>query len=121
MRRVIAFIILLIHINTSMFIPVIDEVDMFDAQGNQVGDINTLVEFVDQVVLGHKPKLHPDSDDDSAHFFNIIKIQSFVINPIVIYEGRPMPVAYKETIYPAVREEKIFPMSYDVIAPPPKC
>jgi hypothetical protein len=35
MKRFLAFILLLSHINTSMLLPQVPEVDVYDANGNQ--------------------------------------------------------------------------------------
>ncbi|MBS1584758.1 MAG: hypothetical protein JSS82_04365 [Bacteroidetes bacterium] len=120
MRRLVALVILLIHINTSMFIPVMDEVDIYDVHGNQVNDINTVVDYVDQVIMKHKPKPHPDSDDDQAHFFNIIKAQQFIINPFIIIHRRPEFIAESKPGYTGFREKNFSSITYDVTAPPPK-
>ena len=121
MRRFIAFIILLIHVNTSMFIPVMDEVDIYDVHGNQVGDINTVVEYIDQVVLGHKPKPHPDSDDDQAHFFNLMKLPQFIANPVITFcAARPTFITAVKPAYKIFREERFSSVIHDVLAPPPK-
>lgn len=121
MRRAVAFIVLLVHINTSMFIPVADEVDIFDAQGNQVCDINTMVQYVDQIVLGHTRTSHSDSDDDQAHFFNLIKFQRFFANQFEIVSSKKIVFAWNDKpIYSLFKDKKLMSLEQDVIIPPPK-
>jgi hypothetical protein len=41
MKKLLAFILLLSHMNTSMFLPQVPEDDIYDGNGNQVDDINS--------------------------------------------------------------------------------
>jgi len=55
--KIIAFIVLVSHINFSMFIAQIDEVDVFDKNGQQREDVNSLIEYLantdrEQMVTG---------------------------------------------------------------------
>lgn len=56
--------------NTAMVSPAVDEVDLFDHYGRQLDDINSLVEYIDQIVLGNHDDTPEDEDDDKASFFN---------------------------------------------------
>jgi hypothetical protein len=77
MRRIFGFILLLGHINFSMFMPQVNEVDGIDAIGIQKDDINSLLEYVDQVVF-ENPDLTPeDEDDDNGQNFHLIGIEYF--------------------------------------------
>lgn len=99
-----------------------DEVDMYDQDGNQVNDINTLVQFVDQAILGHERKAHSDSDDDQAHFFSMLKVQQFVINPVICFNSRKQefePAAVK-LMYGLFNDRALQSIAHDVLAPPPK-
>ena len=49
-----------------MFIPQVNEADIFTTAGTESDDINSLVEYIDQVVLGHTDAHPEDEDDDSA-------------------------------------------------------
>ncbi len=104
-----------------MFIPVMDEIDIFDAHGNQICDINTLTEFIDQIVMGHKPASHPDEDDDQAHFFNVIKFQGFFINQVVIVSTKKDLFAWAEKpVYTTYKDKKLLSLEQDILIPPPK-
>ena len=73
MKKIVAFILLLCHMNTSMFLPQMDEEDVYIASGQQVDDINSVVEYVDQVMLGHKDDTPEDEDDDSGQNFLLVE------------------------------------------------
>src|SRR3954466_4082174 len=82
LRKILAFILLFAHLNTSMFIPQMDEeVDVYDSAGNQVDDINTLIEYIDQDVLGHNDNSPEDEDDDPARPLHVIKIVDYSFHP----------------------------------------
>ena len=83
LRKILATILLLNHLNTSMFIPQMAEVDTYDSFGTQVDDINTLVEYIDQQVLGHYDSTPEDEDDDSGQPYHIIKMVDYVWHPYV--------------------------------------
>ena len=77
MLRIFGFILLLGHMNFSMFMPQVNEVDGIDASGIQKDDINSLLEYVDQVVF-ENPDLTPeDEDDDSGQNFHLIGIEYY--------------------------------------------
>lgn len=55
-----------------MFFPMVDEDDQYDeVTGLQKDDINSLAEYIYQVILGHKDTTPEDEDDDQAHFYHI--------------------------------------------------
>ena len=119
MKRVIGLLLLLIHINTSMFIPVIDEQDMYDEHGHQVNDITTLTQFISQEILGHKNTVDKDQDDDQAHFFNIkVHEYTFNITPVEIVNEGIHPQSSTRYNTPT-DDNSLSSVNYDVIAPPP--
>ena len=115
--KLIAFIVLLSHINFSMFIAQIDEVDVFDKNGQQREDVNSLVEYLASTFhIKHKPI--KDSDDDNARYFHVVKLPSCII---------PLPILAKEDnfglsdkSFPLYIEKKLIRVSLDIQGPPPK-
>src|SRR5438270_1452483 len=73
MKNWFAFILLMLHINCSMFIAQVDEVDVFDKCGKQVEDINSLVQYFANVLHVHRKSVK-DGDDDNARYFHLEKI-----------------------------------------------
>jgi hypothetical protein len=115
--KLIAFIVLVSHINFSMFIAQIDEVDVFDKSGAQREDVNSLVEYLANTFhIKHKPL--KDSDDDNARYFHVVKLPNCII---------PQPIAAKEDnfnfsdkSFPLYIEKKFTSFSLDIQGPPPK-
>lgn len=122
MTRAFSYILLFLHIATTMFIPVADEKDIYDARGRQINDINTLFEFVDHVVLGHTAINATDEDDDQPHFFTGSNSVSFYIT-----NQQQVPVSHQEpstndlaVAYPLVAVQKPLAIAYEILTPPPE-
>jgi hypothetical protein len=49
-------------------VPQVDECNVYTPRGELHNDINSLVDFVDQLVLDFKTDSQSDEDDDFAHF-----------------------------------------------------
>lgn len=121
MLKTIAYIFLFIHISTTMFIPVVDEKDVYDARGRQINDINTIFEFVDQVVMGNTHATAVDEDDDQPHFFTGSYGVSYYISVteqrIAINEPTTKELA---VAYPLLPVQKISAVAFDIVTPPPE-
>ena len=117
MRKILAFILLISHMNTSMLLPEVPEDDIYDANGNQVDDINSVVEYV-MVKMGLDNHAD-DEDDDSGQNLHIVTGFQYTFEPFfteIIKE-------YSETktnLFGEYSESKIPFISYDIIVPPPK-
>jgi len=104
--------------NTSMFLPQTDEQDQYDANGNQIDDINSVVEYI-EVALGYDH--HPDDeDDDSGQHFVLVKATdsfyeqySFIIDKKVLFSS-------DKKKFPDYIESKLLTPSFDILTPPPK-
>lgn len=119
MKRLLGILLLLIHINTSMFIPVMDEQDIYDEHGHQVSDINTLTQFISQEILGHSRVIDHDQDDDQAHFFNI-KVHQYtfhIFQPVI--SNTPVYSTKTCSYSPPTDDQRMSSVTYDVAAPPP--
>lgn len=103
--------------NTSMFLPQVPETDIYDANGNQVDDINSVVEFV-MVKLGLDHRAD-DEDDDSGQNFHIVKIVEYCFRP-EFTTLKKAGVFLKKANFPEYQQNKITRISFDVIIPPPK-
>ncbi len=117
MKKLLAFILLLSHMNTSMFLPQVPEDDVYDANGNQVDDINSVVEYV-MVKLGLDHHAD-DEDDDSGQNFHLVKNAEFF--PPVFSEIKTNDFFTTEpAVFGEYKENKIPMISFDIIIPPPK-
>jgi hypothetical protein len=122
MVKTFAYILLFLHINTTMFIPVVDEKDVYDARGRQIDDINTMFEFVDQVILGHTDVTAEDEDDDQAHYFTgSFGVSYYISTPQQVTVCRNEPnTSQLAAAYPLLQEPKTSSVAYDILTPPPE-
>jgi hypothetical protein len=121
LRKILAIILLLNHLNTSMFIPQMAEVDTYDRFGNQVDDVNTLVEYIDQEIMGHHDSTPEDEDDDSGQPYHIIKIADYSWHPYVVTIQTKVTTSDKPAkIFTGYIEHKLTPGFPDILLPPPR-
>jgi hypothetical protein len=104
-----------------MFIPVVDEKDVYDARGRQINDINTFIEYVDQVILGNTDLTPEDEDDDQPHYFTGSFAVSYYISAqeqtVCINEPTTKELA---VAYPLMPVQKTSSVAYDILTPPPE-
>lgn len=117
--KVLVAILLLLHVNFSMFIAQVDEIDVYDASGHQVEDVNSLIDFLR--VTFHKEKTHhnkKDSDDDNARYFHIVKLDRLFYQPFfeVLKTGDTTGLHN----YPQLAESKPSAVFSETQSPPPK-
>lgn len=118
MKKFLAAILLLCHINGSMLLPQIAEQDCIKATGQPVDDINSVAEYIG-VTLGydHTPD---DEDDDNGQNFHIVKVEDYC------YEQPHMLIPHE---YMCNEDSKLHSTQYtepylqavvtDIITPPP--
>lgn len=102
-----------------MFIPVIDERDQFDIHGRQVGDVNSAVDFINQVVLGNEDTSGRDLDDDQAHFFNIHILKYCIVEQMISVPATETDDSAVNK-FPVNSEDNYLLLAYDIISPPPE-
>ncbi len=117
MRKVLAFILLISHMNTSMFLPQVPEVDVYDSSGNQLDDINSIFEYVMvKIGLDHHAD---DEDDDSGQ--NLLAVTGFQFTPQPFLGHVVKQYAEINTnLFSEYHQQKIPSIAYDIIVPPPK-
>ena len=118
-KKPLAFIFLLLHINFSMFIPQMEETDSFDANGMPTDDINSLVEYIDQVMLNNIDDTPEDEDDDYARNYSPVQNGFYYTSNASEIIPSDFPDVAK-VYFPEFPEVEIPSISFDVIAPPPK-
>lgn len=118
MKKLSAFILLLLHINFSFLIPQTQEIDSYNIKEKQTDDINSLVEYVDQVILDNPDDTPEDEDDDSARNYSRAQID-FYCN--CSFEILSYSFSEKANIsFPGNMSTKILSACVDIVAPPPK-
>lgn len=120
LKHLIAAILLISHINFSMFIAQVDEVDTYDTNGNRINDINSLTEYINDIVLHHRNTPRSDEDDNNARYFHLIKLTGYFFSqPVTVSGSKPADVKSKTT-FPYINTQKLLSVFYDVVTPPPK-
>ncbi len=113
------FILLLVHLNFSI-IPQFDEVDKVSKTGAKVDDINTVTEFVDQVLLGNHDSTPEDEDNDQARHLQTVKTVTYYcfqeVTTIKLPEIRLTDLATRYK----TQEEKLNCIFFEIPSPPPK-
>ena len=102
-----------------MFIAQIDEKDVYDRNFQQVQDINSLTEYLQQVFSHHKDhKPTKDSDDDNARYFHVLKPHFFLLQPVTIIKKEAATPSYLDL--PPADDAVLASGFYDIQSPPPK-
>ena len=119
-QKPLAFLLLISHINFFMFIAQVDEVDVYDAHGCRINDINSLAEYVNDIILHHSNRPRPDEDDDNARYFHFVKLDGYSFGHQVVISGSiPAEIKGKKTpLYNS--NQKLLSVFYDVVTPPPR-
>ena len=120
MKSILAFLILLSHLNFTMFIPGLPETDIVSGQGWPEDDINTLYEYFDQVVFGYHDDTPEDEDDDQGQNFQLSQIDQYpfsrppfsIKNPPSVMQAKNRYSSYVSNALPAVY--------YEIPSPPPE-
>jgi hypothetical protein len=118
MKRFLAFIVLLSHMNTSMLMPQAPEQDVYDANGNQVDDINSVVELI-MVKLG-LDQTPDDEDSDNGQNFHLVNMVDYYYEPVYTLVKNNTLSEKENKAFGYFADSKIQQISYDLIIPPPK-
>ena len=120
MKKLLAFILLISHINFSMFIAQVDETDAYDKNGQQIDDINSLAEYISALITKDHHSSKKDEDDDNARYFHIEKQDTYCFNQMVVSIKRPAFNLGKKTCYPPYIQHRITPVFSEIQSPPPE-
>jgi hypothetical protein len=118
MKRFLSFVILLCHINASMFLPQVAEEDVYDTHGRQVDDVNTVIEYV-QVALGYDHHAD-DEDDDNGQNFHLVKSFEYKFQQAVAITLTRNFCALKPTVFVQSNATSFPTTISDVSTPPPE-
>jgi len=102
--------------NTSMFLPQTPEQDVYDANGNQLDDITSIVELV-RVKLGYDHHADDENDDSGQNFH--VPHSEYTFEQF-LEEIKHEFVLKESDHFSEHHEQKIPSISYDIIVPPPK-
>jgi hypothetical protein len=117
MKKLLAFLLLISHMNTSMLLPQVPEVDLVDASGNHVDDINSVVEYF-AVILGYDHTAD-DEDDDNGQNFHLVKTGDCNFEHSFSSVNQDKLWKTITTNFSNFRSTIIETISFDIITPPP--
>jgi hypothetical protein len=121
LKKLIVILVMFVHVNGSMFLPQTAEKDIYNGNGQQERDVNTLIEFLSASLGIHQNNNPVDDDDDQGQTFHLVKLVDYhlALDPIYL---RPQELPSTDCIHYAVHPvEKIPAVCTEIVAPPPKC
>lgn len=102
-----------------MFLPQVAERDSFDANGKQHDDINSVTEYIDQILLCNTDDTPEDEDNDNGQNFQLVKVSdSFFQQISFLVEQEYIPAASHS--FPTHTVSKLASISFEIITPPPE-
>lgn len=121
MKRVVVFILIILHLNAAL-IPQLNEVDSVDAStGQQLEDINSVIEWV-RAALGYDT-IADDEDDDSGDngqiCSNYISIPHQTVNYADLFAVNAPPLTNKGK-FADLYQIKLQLIHFEIVAPPPE-
>jgi hypothetical protein len=117
MKRIVAFFLLLCHMNNSMFLPQVEEVDVYDKNGVELDDINSVIELV-RVEMGYDTT-PDDEDSDNGQNFHLVKSVEYNFQQAVIVLERDDFAVVVEHEFDDYRIPALQSPNYDILTPPP--
>jgi hypothetical protein len=106
------------HINTSLFTPVVDEQDNFNCYSRQVDDINSVIEYINEVILGNLDDTPEDEDDDQAHYYQVLKFDYYFKSQHEGFNALTFSILTNTPFFP-LKERFVPHFLPEVISPPP--
>lgn len=116
MKGYIAFILLLLHVNSSMLLPQAPMQDVFDANGNQADDISSILELI-RVDLGFDHH-SDDENNDNGQNFHITHCE-YTIKSIQ-QDSNHQPIKEETNHFVDHLVQNFSLIFYDILVPPPK-
>lgn len=117
MKRIIAFFLILCHMNNSMFLPQSDEIDVYDKNGQEMDDINSVIELV-RVELGLDTTAD-DEDSDNGQNFHLVKSVEYNFQQTVIVIEREAFTETQEHEFSEYRTPALRSPYHEILTPPP--
>ncbi|MGZ3837123.1 MAG: hypothetical protein ACXVMS_10920 [Flavisolibacter sp.] len=101
-----------------MFIPQVDETDVYDASGRQIEDVNSLVDFIHVSLHPRKNHHKPDTDDDNARYFHAAKLGHYFYQPFFAVIDKDENNGLDQ--YPPLHVSRPGSVFAEIQSPPPK-
>lgn len=105
--------------NGSMLLPQVAEEDVFVANGVEIDDINSVTEYIDQVILGNEDDTPEDEDNDNGQQFHLTKQIDIKYTQVVTEIESPVAVELKKINYAEFINNTIVSPFFEIPVPPP--
>ncbi|HVT83804.1 MAG TPA: hypothetical protein VHD35_01310 [Chitinophagaceae bacterium] len=116
--KIVTCLVLISHINFSMFIAQVNEIDTYDKSGQQQEDINSLAQYLEVIChVKHKPL--QDSDDDNARYFQAINMVFYEAHQYKMKEPNNNRYLNRKE-YSFFKLRKYCPPFREISSPPPR-
>jgi hypothetical protein len=120
MKRIIAFSLLCLFINSSMLLPQVDESCLHHSCGKQSNHVNSLLEWVDEVLLEHVDTT-PEDEDDENTFINSMIDETCCHRSQQKHDLQPHQILLTDACkFAEYAAGKLPSLILDVTAPPPE-
>ncbi len=103
-----------------MFLPQLQETDSYDVNGKQEDDINSLYEYIDQIVLDNKDDTPEDEDNDNPQDYTVVQVISFYCDQHFFQIEVVVPKIQTTNNFAHSHIDTITSITYDIISPPPE-
>ena len=94
--------------------------DAYASDGSRISDINSVAEYVNDIVLHNQNKSRDDEDDDNARYFHLVKLADYSFNNRVILSVSKTIETERENTFPCMNDQDLHSVFYDVVTPPPR-
>ena len=101
-----------------MFVPLTKEHDMYDINGIQLDEINTVAEYVFHTVFDIIPLTPLDEDGDEQKFLNSINPSSYTI--VNFFDFQMLPIAENESDKMDLYNDLLSLIVEELFSPPPE-
>lgn len=120
MKRIIAFSLLCLFMNSAMLLPQVDEQWLHHSCSKHSNHVNSLVEWVDEVLLEHEDN-SPEDEDDKKTFVNSMIDEGFCHRQHQRQDLLPylLPSA-DDGRFADYKEGKLLNLTLDISVPPPE-
>jgi hypothetical protein len=109
MKKLFAVILLISHINSSMFFPIMEQ-----------DEINSMVEFVNEKVLNQVDNTPEDKDDQNKQdFFSFAKVSIAIYTQVEIFETSIFNTILPPKVFSEFMQPKPGLVCIELTSPPP--
>jgi hypothetical protein len=120
MKKLLTVLLLLVHVNFTLFIAQVDEMDVFDHNGRQQEDVNSLFQYLSKAFANTHQEIPKDNDDDTARYFHLEKTGIFLFQPDVVVVQQNGEKVNGEEAFAFLTNGNLPSITKDVLSPPPE-